>query len=98
VKTEQPNTLVIRLDDYVASQELPGGEAAQEVALNPSDFQNAKGELMASWLGASQLEIAPYISVRSRFNHNGIVKSEKLERGTRNWKGSAPEFISLRWQ
>lgn len=97
VKCEQQNTLAVRINSFAATVDLVGGNQVERVDLLPSDFKDVSGSAMEDWSGIQQLELAPLISISSKFNDNGIRKTKRFKAGSANWKGPAPEFKKLRW-
>jgi len=95
--SKEANTLALRIDQHVAEYKLEGSEEVQTVTLSCRDFKNAAKEPMKSWKSIRQLELAPIINISSRFNHNGIVSTERLRVGSQNWKGEEPAFQELKW-
>ncbi len=93
VKSEQPNKLVVGLDDAAAEVALAGGAAWQRVELSPEDFKNAAGDARQDWAGIREL----------RLYDNDVLTGAKKEPGRRvkvggSWQGPDPEFRNLRWQ
>jgi len=97
ILSEQPNTLVLRIDNHATEIKLLGGKKWQTISISPQDLKNASGVALINWEQLAQLELAPYIAITSKFNHNGIVKSDRLVLGVKTWQGKAPEFKYLRW-
>lgn len=92
VRSEQANTLVVRLNDAAVEVALPGGSVWQEVILYPSDFQSATGPWASDWDGAKELEFSHFESVASYAHGGGNIVVGNLV-----WSGSAPEFQDLHW-
>ncbi|MDQ8195373.1 acetylxylan esterase [Coraliomargarita sp. SDUM461004] len=97
VQSAEPNTLVIRIDSHATSVELAGHNQLETFAFLPSDFKNASGVPLENWNELQQLELAPAISISSKFNDNGITKTDRLRLGSQNWKGGTPVFKELSW-
>ncbi len=91
IRCDQPNTLVVGLDDAAADVALQGGAGWQAVALSPADLKNADGEPLAGWAGIREL----------RLGDSETLKAGKKGGADRRlggpWKGAAPEFRNLRW-
>lgn len=97
LKSQEANTLVLKTGDYATEIKIKGGAETETFNLKKEDFKNASGVSLENWKDIQQLEYAPFISISSRFNNNGIVKTDKLQLGTQFWKGSAPDFQRLMW-
>ena len=91
VRSAEPNTLVIRLDDAGAEVSLVGGEVWQEVVLQPADFNYSDGRVRSDWLDIRELKLSHTDTLRSK-------GSNKVLKLGRNWKGKGPEIRNLRWE
>ncbi len=98
VTSSEPNILALRLDSYATELQLRGNGEVETFTLKKEDFKNASGQTLKTWAEVTQLEYAPYISISSHFNHNGITKSDRLTLGSRSWKGSPPALSKLSWE
>lgn len=92
VQSEQPNALVIMLDDHAAEIELAGGDQWQSITLSPGDFRNFDGEGFVDWTDVKQLKLCA--AERLRAGGHGQQDSRIVGR---NWRGTAPKFRALRW-
>lgn len=97
VASAEPNTLVVRIDSFATELSLAGANQWETFALFPSDFKNASGVALESWKDLQQLELAPFVSIKSSFDNDGIKQTDRLRLGASNWKGAAPEFKQLSW-
>jgi len=93
VRSDQPNKLVVQLDDYAAQVELKGDGKWQTVSFIAPDFHNANGEPLSAWKKFNILTLADKVSLRN--NQKG--KKTSVSYGA-EWKGEEPEFRNLRWQ
>lgn len=89
----QSNTLVIRLDDYVAEVQLSGGRREQAVVLKPADFHDFNDQSLKDFGGVRQLSISALERVRPPRGQQGQVRTFGAA-----WKGPAPEFHRLEWK
>ena len=92
VRCEQPNTLVVLVDDLTAVAELAGGPNWQPVELRPMDFQNFEGEPRSDWNEIHTLKLSDVERLRA-------PRGKKLPSKIvgRKWRGTPPEFRNLRW-
>ena len=88
VQSEQPNKLVLEIDQHAAVSDLPGGDAWQTISLQCTDFRNAVGEGLADWAAAKELVIADKATLKQNDTVNVV--------GTA-WQGPLPTFRRLRW-
>ncbi len=88
VKSERPNVLVVRIDDFCAKIDLQGGSEWQRVELAESSFSGGSDFV---WKGVKTLKLAPKEIVREK------DPSKNLTFGG-VWKGVAPEFKNLHWE
>lgn len=88
VQSEQPNRLVLEIDQHAVETDLPGGDGWQTISLRCTDFRNAVGEELSDWMTAKELVIADKVTLK----HNDTVKVV----GTA-WQGPPPTFRGLRW-
>lgn len=92
VLAQQPNQLVIVLDDYAAVIEL-AAKGWQKVTLSPSDFENIRGEPRNTWDGIRSLKLCP--SERQKAPRDSGLISTTVGQP---WKGVPPKFRRLQWQ
>ena len=90
VRSAEPNTLVLRLDDGIAEVELIGGPQWQEVLLLPSDFKNSDGKARSDWKEIRELKL-------SDMDHHRVKGSKTLMMFGKKWSGESPVLRSLRW-
>ena len=96
VRTDEANTLVVRIDDHVAVVELTAAESAdgdwQSVSLTAVDFVNFDEKPLQSWDGVRTLKLS----------HSEELRASPGKQGRRRvgsvWKGAAPEFRDLQWK
>ncbi|WP_171189622.1 alpha/beta hydrolase family protein, partial [Alienimonas chondri] len=93
VSADQPNDLIVRLDDSVAVVPLAGGGERQTVVLSPGDFKNYSGEPLADWSDVRGLTLSPAERLRAP---RGETPSSRIVGGA--WKGASPRFHVLRWE
>jgi hypothetical protein len=93
VQSNEPNTLVVLLDDHAAEVTLTGGIESQTITLNPSDFRNVENEALEGWQDVRSLKLSPAEHLRPK---RGSKAQRKLVGKT--WKGTPPKFFNLRWQ
>jgi hypothetical protein len=93
VFSEQPNKLVVLIDDYAAEVELDGGTSWQTIVLGYNDFRDAGGEALGSWEGARRLKLSPAEHVKPK---RGSELKPRLV--GKHWVGADPQFRNLRWQ
>ena len=87
VRSEQPNTLVVALDNSAAEVPLQGGADWQSVVLSPADFLDAAKTPLADWSAVRQLRLGA--------DQNLGGKPARKVGG--KWQGPPPEFCNLRW-
>lgn len=92
IRCEQPNKLVVSLDEAAAEVALKGGQKWQSVVLSAADFLNAANETMEDWTGIRTLRLGAGERLQREVNGEQIV----VELGT-EWKGADPEFRNLQW-
>ena len=93
VRSEQPNTLVIIVEDEGAEVALSGGPEWQSIVLSPADFTDATGDARSDWDGIKTLGLCPVETLREKVDGEG--KTRKVGAA---WKGPEPEFKNLRWE
>lgn len=92
VSAEQPNTLVVLIDDYAAEVPLTGGDQWQAVLLQPQDFRDINGGPLSGWKSIKRLTLTPAEHLKPKRGSEG-----KLKRVGKAWNGAAPQFRDLRW-
>jgi len=92
VRSQQPNKLVVGLDNFAAEIPLTGGSKWQKLVLSPADFHDASGKSLPGWTGIKELRLGAKETLRSK--DGGTEK--KLELGAR-WQGPNPTFRNLLW-
>lgn len=92
VRSEQPNKLVVGIDEFAAEVELEGGPQWQDVLLAPTDFHDVSGRSSLDWAHARELRLGPRETLRS--GQGAELKT--LHLGA-DWKGPDPQFRDLRW-
>ena len=93
VRCEQPNKLVVGLDDYAAEVALKGGPEWQYVVLSVADFCNAAGEAMEDWTAIRTLRLGPRERLQQPIDGEPIV----VELGA-EWQGADPAVRNLQWK
>lgn len=93
VRSQQPNRLVVGLDDAAAECTLTGGNTWQRLTLAPGDFRDAAGKARTDWKGLRELRLI------DRENLVGRKRDAAAPRRTVGaaWQGAPPEFRDLRW-
>ena len=91
VLAQQPNTLVVMIDDHAAEVRLKGGEEWQQIALEPKDFRDQAGTPLANWENIRLLKLSDIERLK------GKQEGSPLEVG-KAWKGPAPQFRKLQWE
>lgn len=93
VLAQQPNTLVIVIDDHAAEVELGGGDQWQTVVLEPQDFLDVDGQPLIGWKDVRRLKLTFAEHLKPKRRSEG-----GLRRVGKNWDGPPPRFRDLRWQ
>ena len=88
VRCEQPNKMVVGIDDYAAEIQLDGQSKWQRIVLSETDFQSAAGEANLKWSGIKELRLGANDTLRDK---------EKILKFGALWKGPNPEFRNLQW-
>lgn len=88
VKSERPNVLVVRIDDFCAEVGLKGGSEWQRVELAESSFLGGSD---FGWKGVKTLKLAAKEIVREK-----DPSKNRTFGGV--WRGVAPEFKNLHWE
>jgi pimeloyl-ACP methyl ester carboxylesterase len=92
VLAEQPNKLVVLIDEYGAEVSLDGGDSWQKVTLTPSDFEEVGHTTLASWNGIRCLKLTPAEHLRPKRGSDAPMRVLG-----KHWKGPEPKFRNLRW-
>ena len=92
VCSQQPNRLVVGLDNFAAEIPLTGGSKWQKLVLSPADFHDASGKSLPGWTGIKELRLGAKETLHSK---DGDTE-KKLDLGA-DWLGAKPEFRNLRW-
>ncbi len=91
VLANEPNTLVVVIDENAAEVQLMGGDAWQTVRLKPEDFSNAVGDAVQGWDGIKRLKLCPTERLRPKRGGDARVFGKA-------WRGVWPEFRNLHWE
>ena len=92
VRSTNPNTLVVGIDQYGAEVQLAGNSTWQSIVLLQSDFRNAAGDATLEWTGIKELRLGAKETLRSKTRG----EAQNLTLGA-NWQGEKPDFRNLRW-
>ena len=92
ILAQEPNTLVILIDEYGAEVPLSGGDQWQTVALEPQDFRDAVGDPLGGWQSIRRLKLTPAEHLKPKRDSEGSPK-----RIGKSWSGPEPRFRNLRW-
>lgn len=92
VRTEDSNSLVVRIDEYVAEVALTGGTQWQQVVLTSADFKNVVNEPLNDWNNIRQLKLSDLERLRP-----GRGQDVEARVVGAKWSGRDPEFSDLRW-
>ena len=92
VQTAERNKLVVLLDGYAAEVQLGGGNSEQKITLATNDFKNYSGEPLADWNAVRRLKLTHAEHLRPGRGQTGEPRLVGA-----NWKGTPPQFRSLRW-
>jgi hypothetical protein len=92
ILAQEPNTLVILIDEYAAEVPLSGGDQWQTVALEPQEVCNADGDPLGGWQNIRRLKLTPTEHLKPKRGSEGSPK-----RIGKSWSGSEPRFRNLRW-
>ena len=87
VRADQPNTLVVGLDNSAAEVQLQGGADWQSIVLNPADLLDAAKSPLADWSAVRQL----------RLGADQTLGGKPARKVGGKWQGPPPEFRNLRW-
>jgi cephalosporin-C deacetylase-like acetyl esterase len=92
LQAAEQNKLVVLLDEYAAEVMVDGGEVSQKVILKLNDFRNYNEELLADWTEVRRLKLSPAEHLRPGRGQDGKPRLVGA-----SWKGTPPQFRSLRW-
>lgn len=93
VRSAEPNTLVVRIDDRAAEVSLTGGQSWQKVEFEPHEFETFDGQKLPNWKSTRRLKLSPVEHLRPKRGDRS-----KTRRFGKPWKGAAPTFRNLRWE
>ena len=93
VQAEQPNKLVILIDEYAAEVTLIGNNIRQEITLTPKAFQNRAGKSLTDWQNIKRLKLS-----HAEWLRPGRGEKGEPRRVGKAWRGAEPRFYNLRWQ
>jgi len=92
VLSQQPNELVVVIDEYLVLVSLAGGDEYQSVSFSPGDFKNFCGDALSGWDSATLLKLSN--AERMKPGRGNAGKPRVV--GT-PWQGTPPLFRNLRW-
>lgn len=92
VRVDEPNKLVIGLDEHAAEIAVEGGGEWQSISLSPADFKDFEESPLENWDDLLELRILAAEHLRAP----GRGPRESRLVGA-NWKGAPPEFRNLHW-
>jgi hypothetical protein len=92
VRSAQPNTLVVMIDEYAAVVDIDKAGQWQDIALTPSDFRSHAGDPLPNWAGIQELRISDAERLRPARG-----RSTKSRIVGKTWQGPTPSFRNLRW-
>ena len=90
--SEQPNELVVLIDDHAAVASLEGGTEYQQVVLSPNDFRSFSNDKLEDFKSAKRLKLSPAEHLKP-----GRQQSGKPRVVGKHWRGAPPRFRNLRW-
>jgi hypothetical protein len=93
VLSEQPNKLVVGIDNYAAEVQMKGNNQWQQVILAPADFHNASGDKLSGWNDVKELRMSPMETIKEKVD--GENKTQQLGAA---WQGKKPKFRMLQWK
>ena len=93
MRCEQPNKLVVSLDEYATEVALTGDKQWQNVLLSATDFRNAANEPMEDWTQVRTLRLGAREDLQQKTNGEQTI----VELGA-EWQGVDPEFRNLQWK
>ncbi|PHR86064.1 MAG: hypothetical protein COA78_38360 [Blastopirellula sp.] len=92
ILSEEPNELVILLDNYAAIIPVAGGTKHQQVMLSLDDFKNFTEESLKDWNSIKLLKLSP--AERLKPGRGELGKPRIVGK---TWRGSPPKFRNLHW-
>lgn len=92
VRCEQPNKLVITIDDHCVELQLKGNNQWQTLVISPEDLKDHSGTGLPDWNEAKRLKLSHAETLRGG---RGTDAAPKKFGGV--WQGRDPEFRLLRW-
>jgi len=92
VQSDQPNKLVVGIDQYATEIQLSGGDAWQSIVLSSQDFHPAVGHALVDFNDIKELRLGSQETLRPGRNDT----AKPLTLGAK-WKGTDPQFRNLRW-
>ncbi len=92
VQANNPNKLVVEIDNYAVEVQLQGGSDWQQIILSTDDFHDARGNALPDWKGIKELRLTAQETLK--LNQDDDVKPITLGA---EWNGLKPEFRNLCW-
>lgn len=92
LQAAEKNKIVVLLDEYAAEVKIDGGAESQKVILKLNDFRNYNEEPLADWSEVRRLKLSPAEHLRPGRGQDGKPRLVGA-----SWKGTPPQFRSLRW-
>ncbi|PHS04511.1 MAG: hypothetical protein COA78_16505 [Blastopirellula sp.] len=92
ILSEEPNELVILIDDYAAVVLLDGRNEHQQVILSPDNFKNFSEESLKDWNSIKLLKLSPTERLKPG---RGELDNPRIIGKT--WRGAPPKFRNLHW-
>lgn len=92
LQAAEQNKIVVLLDEYAAEVKIDGGAESQKVILKLNDFRNYNDESLADWNEVRRLKLSPAEHLRPGRGQDGKPRLVGA-----SWKGTPPQFRSLRW-
>ena len=92
VLSEEPNKLIIGLDEFAAENDHQGSPEWREISIPRSHFKNALGEVREDWSELRELRLLASDRLRA-----GPRNEQKTRVVGGNWQGAPPQFRDLRW-
>jgi len=91
VQSAQENTLLVIIEDKIATVAVKGGAGWQDIKLAPSDFKDFDGQSLPSWKGIRTIGFSDTEHQRGKKSTGRRVVGKK-------WNGDPPTFRQLRWK
>ena len=92
VRCEQPNDLVVKVDEHAAVVHIDEAERWQDVILARSDFLDFSGNSLTSWENLHELKLSDKVRLKPPRSVTTRPRSIGGE-----WRGPAPQFRHLAW-